>query len=258
MPSRRMLEDSVILVELDKSADLSGAHVIDATPSAGIAPSIALSYMIDGLKPVKIAEVRSRYFPHVSLVSNGVASQPKIELYKYESGGVKLVLISRNFVMEDGEPSYLIAERIYRFLIERNARNYYLLTGIRLTGSRGVYIASADPDSVRVFLKAGAKLLRSLDEVPADKLSSHLMHLYLKGTGKVWLLAAEVMPYFPDPAAAKDLLELLSRVLGFEIDLEKLEDEIRRQREMMEEFRRDYERMLQDRVKGEREPHYIG
>ncbi|MCC6023384.1 MAG: PAC2 family protein [Thaumarchaeota archaeon] len=258
MSSHRAREDNVVLVELDKAVDLTGAHVIDATPSAGIAPSIALSYMIDGLKPVKIAEVKSRYFPHVSLVSNGIASQPKIELYKYESGGVRLVLISRNFAMEDGESSYLIAEKIYRFLVERNARNYYLLTGIRLTGSRGVYVASADPDGVREFVKAGAKILRSLDEVPADKLSSHLMHLYLKGTGRVWLLAAEVMPYFPDPAAAKDLLELLSKVLRFEIDLTRLEEEIRRQREIIEEFRRDYEKMLQDRVKGDKEPHYIG
>lgn len=248
----------MILVELDRDVDLTGAHVIDATPSAGIAPSIAVSYMIEGLKPVKIAEVKSRYFLHVSLVSNGIASQPKIELYKYENNEVKLVLISRNFAMEDGESSYLIAEKIYRFLVERNARNYYLLTGIRLTGSRGVYVASAEPDGIRKFIRAGAKILRSLDEVPADKLSSHLMRFYLKGTGKVWLLAAEVMPYFPDPAAAKDLIELLSKVLKFEINLEKLEEEIRRQKEIIEEFRRDYERMLQDRVKGEREPHYIG
>lgn len=248
----------MILMELDRSADLSGAHVIDAPPSAGIAPSIAINYMIEDLKPVKIAEVRSHYFPHVSLVSNGVASQPKIEIYKYEYGRVRLVLLSRNFAMEDGEASYLIAERIYRFLVSRNALNYYLLTGIRLTGSRGVYIASTDPGGVRAFLKAGARLLRSLDEVPADKLSSHLMHLYLKGTGRVWLLAAEVMPYFPDPSAAKDLLELLSRVFEIEIDLSRLEEEIRRQKEAIEEFRRDYERMLQERVKGEREPHYIG
>ncbi len=258
MLSRRTREDGIILIELDKSADLNGAHVIDAAPSAGIAPSIAVNYMVERLRPVKIAEVRSHYFPHVSLVNNGIASQPKIELYKYENYGAKLVLISRNFVMEDGEVSYLIAEKIYSFLMKKNAKDYYLLTGVRLTGSRGVYIASTDPEGVRAFTKAGAKLLRSLDEVPADKLSSHLMHLYLKGTGRVWLLAAEVMPYFPDPAAAKDLLELLSRVLKFEIDLGKLEEEIRRQKEIIEEFRRDYEKMLQDRVRGEKEPHYIG
>lgn len=77
-------------------------------------------------------------------------------------------------------------------------------------------------------------------------------------TGKAWLLIAEVMPYFPDPAAARDLLRVLSRALEFEIDLEKLEEEIEKQEALMDEFRKDYERMLQERIRGDRRPLYIG
>jgi len=248
----------LILTELGRSADLNNAHVIDAAPSAGIAPSIAISYLIERLKPIKIAEVRSQYFPHVSLVNNGVASYPKIELYLHEDKEVKLVFISRNFTIDDSEASYIIADMLHKFLAERNASNYYLLTGVRLSGARGVYVASADPNDSGLFLRSGAKPLRNLDEIPADKLSSYLMYLYLRMAGKVWLLAAEVMPYFPDPAAARDLLEVLSRALRFEVDLAKLDEEIRKQRELVNEFRRDYEKMLKEKVKGDREPLYIG
>ncbi len=248
----------IILTDFGKSADLSDAHVIDATPSAGIAPSIAVSYLIERFKPAKIAEIRSQHFPHVSLVSNGIASCPKIELYMHEDEQAKLILISRNFTIDDSETGYLIADMLHSFLAGRKALNYYLLTGARLTGERGVYIASANLDDAKLFLKSGAKLLRSLEEIPADKLSTYLMHLYSRRTGRAWLLVAEVMPYFPDPAAAKDLLEILSRALRFEVDLKKLEEEIEKQRALVNEFRRDYERMVQERIKGDRKPLYIG
>ncbi len=258
MDLNKLGSSRIILTEFGKAADLSNAHVIDAAPSAGIAPSIAMSYLIERLKPTKIAEVKSQYFPHVSLVTNGVASHPKIELYMHEDKNVKLVLISRNFTIDDSEASYLIADMLYRFLSEKSALNYYLLTGARLTGTRGVYVASADLNDSKLFLESGAKPLRSLEEIPADKLSSYLMHLYLRRTGRVWLLVAEVMPYFPDPAAAKDLLEVLSKALKFEINLEKLDEEIKKQRELVNEFRRDYEKMLQEKIRGDREPLYIG
>jgi len=248
----------IILTEDGKNADLRGAHVIDATPSAGAAPTIAVNYLIENLKPVKIAEVKSPHFPHVSVVNEGVASQPRIELYMYEDSKIKLLFILRNFVIESAEGSYAIADKLYRFLMERGALNYYLLTGLKITGERGVYVASSDPSDVRTFLESGARLLRELESIPADKLSSYLLFFYSRKTGKAWLLVTEVVPYFPDPAAAKELLQVLSRALGFGIDLDKLEEEIAKQKEILEEFQKDYERMLQERVKRDREPLYIG
>ncbi len=248
----------LILTEAGRSADLSGGKVIDATPTAGVAPSIAVNYMIEKFKPVKLAEVRSKHFPHVSLVSNGIASQPRIELYLHRAENAKLILISRNFALDDSEAGYEIARELHRFLAERGALNYYLLSGMRLTGERGVYVASSDPNDAEIFLRSGAKPLRRLDEIPADKLSTYLMYFYSRGGGRTWLLIAEVMPYFPDPEAARDLLKVLSKALGFEIDLAKLEEEIEKQRAMIEEFRQDYERMVQERIKGDRRPLYIG
>lgn len=248
----------LVLAEAGRSADLSGGKVIDATPTAGVAPSIAVNYMIERLKPVKLAEVRSKHFPHVSLVSNGIASQPRIEVYLHHAENAKLVLISRNFALDDSKAGYEIARELYGFLAGRGALSYYLLSGMRLTGERGVYIASSDPNDAEIFLRSGAKPLRRLDEIPADKLSTYLMYFYSRGGGRAWLLVAEVMPYFPDPEAARDLLKVLSKALGFEIDLARLEEEIEKQRAVIEEFRQDYERMVQERIKGGRRPLYIG
>ncbi|MCD6236240.1 MAG: proteasome assembly chaperone family protein [Thaumarchaeota archaeon] len=251
-------EVKIDLTDAGKKADLKGAFVIDASPSAGVAPTIAVNYLIEDLKPVKIAEVRSPHFPHISLVSSGIASPPKIELYLHDTGEVKLVLISRNFLVESVEGSYAIADQLHRFLVDRGAVNYYLLTGLKITGERGVYVASSNPDNVRKFIESGARLLRQIESIPADKLSSYLLFFYSQRKGSAWLLITEVVPYFPDPVAAKELLEVLSKALGFKVDFGKLEEEIEKQREMLKEFQEDYEKMLQEKMRSDREPLYIG
>lgn len=253
-----MQEVKIILTEKGEVADLRGAHVIDASPSAGAAPVIAINYLVEDLRPIKIAEVRSPHFPHVSLVNGGVATPPKIELYMYEEPDVKLLFIVRNFMIDSLEGSYVIADELHKFLIKREAYDYYLLTGSRITGERGTYVASADPGNVRRFLESGAKLIPDLDSIPADKLSSYLLFFYSTRGGRAWLLVTEAVSYFPDPIAARDLIQVLSRALGFRVDLEKLEEEIEKQRVLLEEFQRDYERMLQEGGKRGKEPFYIG
>ncbi|MDW8021663.1 MAG: PAC2 family protein [Nitrososphaerota archaeon] len=254
----RAQEVRIILTKQGGNIDLRGASVIDASPSAGAAPLIAINYIVENLKPIKIAEVKSLYFPHVSLVNGGVAASPKIELYMYEDAGVKLLFIVRNFVIDSLEGGYAIADKLYRFLAERGACNYYLLTGLRMTGERATYVASVDPEDTRRFIESGARLIQDLENVPADKLSSYLLFLYLTRSGKAWILVAETVSYFPDPIAARELIQVLSKGLGFRIDLEKLDEEIEKQRILLEEFQKDYERMLQEGGKRDKEPFYIG
>ncbi len=254
----RPQEVKILLTEEGKTADLKGAHVIDASPSAGAAPTIAVNYLVEDLKPVKIAEVTSLYFPHVSLVNRGIATRPKIELYMCEESNVKLLFIVRNFMIDSLEGGYIIADKLHRFLIERGAHNYYLLTGLKITGERGTYVASVDPDGVKRFLESGARLISGLENIPADKLSAYLLFFYSRRTGKAWLIITEVVPYFPDPVAARDLIRLLSKALGFRVDLERLDKEIEKQRALLEEFQKDYEKMLQEGRKRGKEPFYIG
>lgn len=254
----REQEVKIILTEGGRGADLRGAHVIDASPSAGAAPTIAINYIVENLRSIKIAEIRSFHFPHVSLVDEGVAAPPKIELYMYEEENIKLLFIVRNFVIDSPEGGYVIADKLYRFLTERGANNYYLLTALRITGERGTYVASACPEDVRKFLESGAKLIPDLDNVPADRLSSYLLFFYSTRSGKAWLLVTESVSYFPDPIAAKELIQVLSRALGFRVDLGKLDEEIEKQKMLLEEFQKDYERMLQEGGKKGREPFYIG
>ena len=249
----------IVLTEAGERADLRGAHVIEASPSLGAAGLIAINYLVETLKPVKIAEVKSLHFPHVSIVDEGLASHPSINLYLHRDGDLKLVFISRNFPIESEEGGYLIASKLHRFLVERGAVNYYLLSSSRITGERAVFVASSNPDDVRRFLDSGARILSNLDNIPADKLSSYLLMLYMRDTGHACILVSEVVTYFPDPISARMLITVLAKGLGFKVDLERLDEEIEKHRRILEEVQKGYERMLQkQRERPSREPFYIG
>jgi len=249
----------IILTEAGENADLRGAHVIEASPSLGAAGLIAINYIVETLKPVKIAEIKSLHFPHVSIVEEGLATHPSISLYLHRDGNLKLVFISRNFPIENEESGYLIASKLHKFLVERGAVNYYLLSSSRITGERAVFVASSNPDDMRGFLNSGARILSNLDNIPADKLSSYLLMLYMRDTGHACILVSEVVTYFPDPISAKMLITVLAKGLGFKVDLEQLDEEIEKHRKILEEVQKGYEQMLQkQRGRPAREPFYIG
>ena len=249
----------LLLTKDGERADLRGAFVVEASPGPGAAGAIALTYLVESLNPLKLGEVRSPYFPHISLVDEGVAMPPRMELYLYEGAGSKLVIILRNFPVDSSEGSYLIARELYRFLRERGATSYCLLSSSRITGEAGVYVVSSNPEDARIFLNSGARLSPSLEMLPADKLSSYMLMLYSREGGSACVLISEVLSYFPDPMAAKRLLEVLSKALGFEVNLDKLDKEIEKQKRVLEELQRGYGQLFPPREqKPTKEPFYIG
>lgn len=258
LKASRLQDVKIVLTREGETADLKGAYVLEASPGPGAAGSIAINYLVESLKPLKLGEVRSPHFPHISMVTEGLAKPPRIELYLYENQGLKLVLISRNFPVDSVEGSYLIARELYSFLKQRGAASYCLLSSSRITGESAVYVASPNPENARIFLNSGARVSPNLEMLPIDKLSSYLLTLYSR-EGKGCLLISEVLSYFPDPMAAKRLLQVVSKALGFEVNLERLEKEIEKQKSILEELQKGYGQLFQPREKKPtREPFYIG
>lgn len=256
----RLPDVKIVLTEEGEEADLRGAHVIESSPSPGAAGFIAINYLVESLKPVKLGEVKSPHFPQISLVNEqGIASPPRMEMYLHEDGGTKLLLILRNFPIESSEGSYVVARELYRFLKERGVASYYLLSGSRILGEPAVYVASTSMDRVKPLLDSGAKPTPNLDNLPVDRLSSYMLMFFSREGGAAYLLIAEVVSYFPDPLAAKKLLQVLSRALKFSVDMEKLDIEIEKQKRMLEEFQRGLGHLLPGKEEHPtKEPFYIG
>lgn len=256
----KQLEDiKIILTKEGEEADLSGSSLIESSPSPGAAGFIALTHLIEFLRPVKICEVRSPHFPQVSLVNDeGLASQPKIEIYFFDKD-IKLLIMLRNFPIESSEGSYLVARKLYEFFKERGVRAYYLLSSSRILGESNVYVASTSIDNAKKLIEAGAKLSPNLDTLPVDRFGAYMLSFFARNGDLAFLLISEVYSYLPDPASAKRLLEVLSKALKLKIDMEKLDVEIQKQRKLIEEFQRGFGEILPEKEEQpSREPYYIG
>ncbi|MCF8885124.1 MAG: PAC2 family protein [Nitrososphaerota archaeon] len=258
------MEDvKIILTEEAKKMDLSKSCVLEASPSPGAAGYLALNYLTGNLKIVKIGEVRSPYFPQICIVNDdGVASSPKIEFYFYEGDEVKLILVSRNFPIDSSEGSYLIARKIYEFFKSIGVSEYYLLSSSRILGENVVYVASTTIAYAKKLLDVGARLLPSLENLPIDRYSAYMLSFFTRDNGVAYLLLSEVYTYLPDHAAAKRILEILSRALKIKLDMEKIDREVERQRKLIEEIQKSIGPLLPERRGGEeepsKEPFYIG
>lgn len=258
----KQLEDvKIILNEEGEKADLTGSTLIESSPSPGAAGLIALTHLIEFLQPIKIGEVKSPHFPQISIVNDsGLANQPKIELYFYDKD-VKLLLMLRNFPIESSEGSYLVARKLYEFFKSKGVKAYYLLASSRIYGESNVYVASTSINNAKSLIEAGAKLSPNLDALPLDRFGAYMLSFFARNYDLAFILISEVYSYLPDPAAAKRLLEVLSKALKFRIDMEKLDREIEKQKRLIEEFQRGFGQILPEREEQpsrEREPYYIG
>ncbi|PUA32901.1 MAG: hypothetical protein B9J98_03150 [Candidatus Terraquivivens tikiterensis] len=250
-------------IKVDKTVNLKGACAIEVAPSPGAAGLIAGVFLIDALKAEKVGEILSPHFPQVSLVNeDGIAFPSHIDLYLYvdEKTGLKLLFIVRNFPMESGDGSYLVAKEIYMFLKASGVESLYCLGSGRVTGNGAVLVSAAKLEHAKEILEAGAKMAPSQDVLPVDRLTSFLLLFFARDGKKTCLLLSDSPSYIPDPSAAKRLLEVLLRSLKMELDLSKLDEDIRRYQQLLEGLERSIlgqtEPAREERPA--REPFYIG
>ncbi|MCS7135907.1 MAG: PAC2 family protein [Nitrososphaerota archaeon] len=250
-------------VVLEKGVDLKGAYVIEIAPSPGAAGLIAGAFLIDALKAEKVGEILSPHFPQVSLVNEeGIASPSRIDLHFYfdKRTDLKLLFVIRNFPVESGDGSYLVAKKLYEFLKTKGVEALYCLGSGRITGNGEVFISTAKLEHAKDLLNAGAKMAPSQDVLPIDRLTSFLLLFFARDGKRTCLLLSDSPSYIPDPSAAKKLLETLLRAFKMELDLSKLDEDIKRYQQLLEGLEKSVlgqtEPAREERPT--REPFYIG
>ncbi|MEM1946869.1 MAG: PAC2 family protein [Candidatus Caldarchaeum sp.] len=248
-------------IHLFNTHDLEGAVFIEGSPTAGAAGILAANYLKDVLNGVLVGEVVSPHFPQISIIDEeGIASRPKLELYLVNAKGVKLLVAGRAFPVEGTEGSYEVASKLYEFFRAHNISEYIVLASGRISGDGSVFVSTTNLDHSKKILDAGAKQAPSLENLPVDRTSGFLMFFFARDRRKVSMLFSDTASYMPDHAAAKKLLEVVSRYLKFEIDFTKLDVEIERQNRMLREIESlgFMEKALTGEERPQKEPFYIG
>ena len=245
------------MLRLKDVEDLRGGVVIDVAPAPGVVGLVMAGYLIESTDSEKIAELYSPHFPQISVVNNdGVASLPHVELYRIRQQDFDILLITRNFFVETSEAGDETSKLIYDYLSSINAGGLMLITSGRITGTGEIYVSSSSLELSRQLLQLGARPAPSIESIPLDKLASFLLLRYQLDRRPTHVIITDTSSYAPDLQAAKKTLTLLSRYLGIEVDMAKLDREIERQKSLLEELERSMAEEGREREAGK--PSYIG
>jgi uncharacterized protein (TIGR00162 family) len=212
---------SIIVTSHDPS--LNDPLLISGLPGVGFVGSIAVAHLIKVLKAQRFGEVYSPYFQDVAYSgADGSIRRPTIELYRCESPkGRDLVLLYGNTQPMTNYGQYEVSGKLLDQAQKTGCSLVISLAGLRreYAGERPqVFYAASGLTSADPLLTRGVNPLQG--EVYG--MAGLLVGLArLRGIHAICLLA-ETLGLYPDPKAAKALLEGLSSVYGVETDLSDL------------------------------------
>lgn len=239
------------------------------TPGLGNVGRIAAGYLVEQLKAKKFAELWSSHFLPIVLVDEKSTTKLlKNEFYFWKSGKRSLIILIGDSQSSTTEGYYEICEAILSYIKGFKVKEMFTLGGLSV-GERvekpKVYGAGNDEALIKKCGKYGVIFdsERVGTIMGAVGLLIGLAPFYgIKGV----CLLGETMghPMLPDHKAAKSVLEILTKILGIKIGLEKLEEKVKEMEKFLRRMREVEERAVMQFLKGlrikppEEKPTYIG
>jgi uncharacterized protein len=224
-----MIEDiTVRFLENFKAKQPVDPVMIEGLPGIGQVGKLVAEYMIHMLKPEKIGEITSIYFPpQVILEENGIARLVRNELYLYEGGCRDLIFLIGDHQGTSNEGHYILADQYCGIAESLGVKRIYTLGGFgvgHLVNEPRV-LGAINRVELREEIEAAGVVLQR-DEPGGGIVGAAGLMLGLsaqRGIDAVCLMG-ETSGYLVDPMAASNVLAVLSKLIGVPVDSTKLND----------------------------------
>jgi uncharacterized protein (TIGR00162 family) len=223
-----------------KKVELKNPILIEGLPGLGMVGSIATQYLARQLKAQKLAMLYSPHFPyHVIVNKKGGARLLRGEFYflRYKTGKNDLIFLIGDSQAQTIEGQFEVANIILDFAEKKKVKTIITIGGYRneVENSPKVVAVSNNPTLLNKALKAGA--VSSDIGTPIVGTAGLLLGLAKFRKIDALCLLGETRGYLPDPKTAKSVIEILQRILKFKVDLEGLNKEIERSKEILDRMR---------------------
>lgn len=228
------------IVEKEKVAPKS-AILIEGLPGLGMVGKIATEYLVKQLRARRIAELYSPHFAYYVLVNKKGSVRLLRSVFHYwknEKDGNELIMLTGDSQPQTVEGQYEVADAILDFAGKKNVKLIITIGGFREEAGDEpqVLVSATSQGLLRKALEAGAK--NSPSGNPIVGTAGLLIGLaeFKKMDGVCFLV--ETPGYLSDPRAAKSVLNILKKMLGFDVDLAGLDKEILRSERIEERMKK--------------------
>ncbi|MEK6960073.1 MAG: PAC2 family protein [Nanoarchaeota archaeon] len=223
------------LKEAGKIPALKNPVLIEGLPGIGNVGKVAIDFMIEELKAVKIYDFLSYTFPHSVFVNeDNIVELPCIELYYKQMGGKgpDLLLLSGDVQPIDEVSCYEFCELVLDVLKQFGGTDVITLGGIGLRAvpkKPKVYMTGSSKSAVSDY-KKGLNVDDKLYGVvgPIVGVSGVLLGLAGRRNMRGVALLAETYghPMYLGVKGSKEIIVALKKRFGLNLDVEKMEKDI--------------------------------
>lgn len=235
------------LVPVDQSL-IKDSYLVTGYQGFGLVGYLTTLHIVRELELERIGFIKTRYMPDITMYTRKHGIQYPFEIYYGKVGDNKLIVIVNNGTPITRERTEY-AEYIAQLAREFNTREVILVGGLshELKEHQEEKYRWIPINNTSIRLDS-AKILEERHVIGPLALTMMFIQAY-KLNGVVILPFTE--PYRPDPRASAVAVEVISKILGLEISVERLIEESKII-EAIEEERARIERALEDSEKRSR------
>ena len=227
----------VCVVQLYEKPVLNNPVLIEGLPGIGFVANIAVLHLIQELKAKLFGEIRSSSFQDFAITAEkGEIRSPINELHyhKGRDGERDLILLYGNTQALTTLGQYELCGRILDIAQELGCRQIITLGGLKREGkvdTPELYCAASDLQTLHEALSFGAKTIGGHIFGVAGLLIGLSK---LRGMRGLCLLAES--PGYPDASAAREVLNVVCKMLQLKVDLARLDTAAEATRNILESF----------------------
>ena len=218
-----------IIQEL-KKVDLKNPVIIEGLPGIGLIGKLAADHLISELHAEKFAELYSPHFIHQAVVEPDSAIRPmRNEFYYWKGRKIQLIILVGDTQPQptDSYGHYEVVGAILDYVERFGVKTIFTLGGSSTGGQEvktpRVFGAATDTELVEKYQYEGITF-RSDPGSAIVGASGLLLALgKLRGMNGLCLLGESPGYLVIDARSAKSVLEVLTKILGLEVDMSELE-----------------------------------
>ncbi|MEM3783702.1 MAG: proteasome assembly chaperone family protein [Candidatus Bathyarchaeia archaeon] len=210
-------------------AELKNPIMIEGLPGLGLVGKIATRYLIKQLKAQKFAHLYSPHFPYFVLVSKKGSVRllrGAFYFWKNDKGENDLIFFTGDSQAQTIEGQYEISSRILDFAQRYNVKLVITIGGYRVETKDKPKVVAAATNQNLLDRALRAEAVISPMGSPIVGTAGLILGLAPFRKIDALCLLGETRGYLPDPKAAKSVLEVLLKILGVNVDLSELDEEI--------------------------------
>jgi uncharacterized protein (TIGR00162 family) len=213
-------------IHYGEKPDLSHPILIEGLPGVGNVGKLAAEHLIDEIGATKFADIFSTDFPpQVFVDHNGLVNLVRNELY-YWKGDIDIIILTGDYQGLSTRGQYLLTQLVLDVAMEFGTRRIYTLGGYGVgvdVETPTVTGAATHQALIEEFQQYGVEF--------KDRGGGGIVGAsgLLLGMGAMMgfegvCLMGETSGYMVDPNSAREVLKILTKILGIKISFAKLEE----------------------------------